>query len=118
MSPAEIVFWRDRTEAADARGYFMQEDYRDAGSWKVCAVGEQVKKFPKVVIVALDSADEPRDKVLLRLGLRFNEAVSDSWRLFDDEGIKEDKYILDAYETLDLIEARVMVLKARARHAA
>lgn len=124
MSPEEIKFWRDRIEAANARGYFDKEDDIDAGRWNTCAVGEQVKLFPKIVL--LDCWDGPRDPVLERLGQDFGAVVEDSYSStlnpyrFDGPPWtpKYEHPILEAYRLLDLIEARVMVLKGRARRAA
>lgn len=117
MSPAEIQFWQDRTKAADVRGYFTRSDSHDANDWPSCAVGEKVKLFPMVVLAT--DYGEPRDKVLDRLGCEFGDVVRDSYQQHDPEYAAwhtpmSEHPILDAYELLDLITARVMVLKARA----
>jgi hypothetical protein len=125
MSPEEIKFWRSRIEAADARGYFDYQDDQDASHWNTCAVGEQHMKFPKVVLLEAMWM-HPVDRVLERLGSFFGQVVSCSYQTYlKEQGQrdmdwytpKHDHPILDAYETLDLIEARVMVLAGRARAA-
>lgn len=113
MSPEEIKFWRDRADAANERGYFDQADYNDAGQWETCAVGEKVKLFPAVVILQRGWS-QPRDRVLYRLGIAFNDAVTANHTAYMTGSTSSGSYILDAYEILDLIEARVLVLAARA----
>ena len=97
MTEAQIKSWRTRVEAADSRGVFTGQDREDAASWGTCAVGEQRKNFPAIVITKFKWLSTPIDPELYALGNSFDEAV-------------DCNDILYAYEVLDLIEARVMEL--------
>lgn len=92
--------WRERVIAAQARGSFTDEDWRDAGPWATCAVGEQHALHPDVVrmdfVTPLGTG--PADAQLQVYGARFCAAVG------------HDR-IGQADDLLDLIEDRVAQLK-------
>ena len=93
--------WRERVVRARTRGRFTAPEKRAAGhSWLTCAVGEQHRQHPDVVIyLGLDGG--PQDLNLFLLGGGgdgFATAVSQ-----DDFG--------RADEILDQIEDRVLQLK-------
>lgn len=54
----------------------------EAGAWRTCAVGEMRRVVPsaRAAIGNLNSPEGPEDKVLLRLGLAFDLAVSNDDR--------------------------------------
>lgn len=83
-------------------------EYRDdAQAWDTCEVGEVVKDFPDVVLIAPHNLDkrEPADPRLRKLGLDFSRAVSGNDR----------KAALKIY---DLIQARVRTLIRKKKHVA
>lgn len=95
--------WRERIAEARRRGHFSYLDGRLAGDFRTCAVGEQHKMLPDVVILSLTVEQETAvDDELTRLGLDFPIAV-----MFDD--------FEQAETVLDAIEDRVLQLKREAK---
>jgi hypothetical protein len=96
--------WRERIQAARARGRFTLEDEFDAVySWETCAVGEQASQYGYDVIKF--RASMPSDAELRRLGGRAGFARAVESQRFDD-----------AEHFLGLIEDRALQLK-REQHA-
>jgi len=103
--------WRERIVAARERGHFTQADREEATSWTTCAVGEQHRHYPSVVLYSDCREHEttsigcgcPDDVPLLHFGdnghpAGFAYAVS----INDFRG---------AENALDQIEDRVLELK-------
>lgn len=117
MTRLEIAGWRQRTIEAEERLYysgghqgFTEVDKSDAAGWPGCAVGESYAKAGKKLKLVLSAAaleadfhyEGPKDSVLFRLGNEFSEVVATN-------------NFLRAYEIIDLIEARVLTIRSRAR---
>ena len=67
----ELSHWGLRIQLAEERGYFTQQDRRDAGEWPTCACGKQDPRIPRF------SNQRPRDYGLESLGLSFYNRVRD-----------------------------------------
>lgn len=81
--------WRERIDAARARGHFTNEDREWAADWRYCAVGEQ--DVPK----HQSSYRSPIDDQLVGLGCAFSRAVGN-----DDVGEAETTYRAIAFRAL------------------
>ena len=92
--------WRERIQAARARGHFTAQDRYDAlTSFGACAVGEQADRYGAELIFHCPSNRVGvKDARLRHLGAKFGGAVSVS-------------DYSDAERCLDQIEDRVLALK-------
>lgn len=110
MTRVQINDWRERTIEVEedlARGGegYTKLDRDDASGWPACAVGEIYGKSGRQIRKMIADAetfnwDGPKDKVLRRLGGNFSSVVGGN-------------DFLRAYEIIDLIEARVLHLRAK-----
>lgn len=119
MTRVQINDWRQRTieaeenyAAGERRGDlspegYTQQDKNNAADWPGCAVGEIARKSSKKVRLLIGTElyndgylTGPDDRVLRRLGGEFSDVV-------------ERNDFLRAYEIIDLIEARVLHLRAK-----
>ncbi len=99
MSPSEKGeqpdTWRERISRARECGRFTDDDRRRAARWTTCAVGEQIRHYPK--LIKLDRGN-PVDADLGQLGTAFFAAI-----LAND--------VVKAEASLSQIEDRVLELK-------
>jgi len=91
-----MATWERRIDAAEKRGRFTDADHA-ATAWDSCAVAEQRKAHPDVVVTQWD---EPLDEPLYHLGYAFARAVR------GDDPMK-------ARQVLKKIDRRVQTLARR-----
>jgi hypothetical protein len=103
MSPSErremSESWRERIARARDCGRFTDDDRRLAARWTTCAVGEQIRHYPRLIKLEQGS---PADADLGQLGTGFFAAV-----LAND--------VLRAETILGQIEDRVLEIKRQSK---
>lgn len=93
------VTWRERLIKAQSTGITL-EMLHLADEWSTCAVGEQWKLHPQVVVLC-NPSQTPMDHKLRQLGSLFSRQLHDN------------NFLYEAEQTLDQIEDRVLELKRR-----
>jgi hypothetical protein len=100
--------WRERIQAARERGSFTAQDRKDAAGWCTCAVGEQRRALPDVILWTPPhpfrlawKEGGPVDDPLETIGAEFGDAV-----VLND--------FSRADRLLDAIEDRALALKRAA----
>lgn len=100
--------WRERIAKMKTRGYATVDDEDRIGGWQTCAVGEQWRLHPTVVVYRFD--DAPQDNALGMLGARIADEIRDAACPLLAEAERRAA-IEHAEEYLDAIEDRVLELK-------